>query len=64
MNEKMKNRQQEPLRILVVAASARTGSLNAKLARLTAQVIVKRGGIADYKSIAEFDCPSFSSTVQ
>jgi chromate reductase len=62
--ENTRNIQQEPLRILVIAASGRTGSLNAKLAQLTAEVIVKRGAIADLKSIAEFDCPSFDQHLE
>ena len=64
MNDNLKNKHQEPLRILVIAASARTGSLNAKLAELAAEVITERGGIADYKSIAEFDCPSFNNDAE
>jgi NAD(P)H-dependent FMN reductase len=64
INEDMKNKQQEPLRILVIAASARTGSLNAKLARLTAEVLTKRGAVADYKSIAEFESPSFNNDTE
>ena len=63
-NENIKNKQQEPLRILVVAASSRTGSWNAKLARLTAEVIIKGGAIADFKSIADFDCPPFNQDVE
>lgn len=57
--ETLKNHQ-EPLRLLVIAGSARTGSLNAKLARLAAEVITKRGAVADLKSIAEFECPAFN----
>ena len=64
INENIKNKQQEPLRILVIAASSRTGSLNAKLAHLTAEVIIKGGAIADLKSIAEFDCPAFNQDVE
>jgi NAD(P)H-dependent FMN reductase len=64
INENIRNKQQEPLRILVIAASARTGSLNAKLAELAAEVIIKSGAVADYKSIAEFDCPSFDNDTE
>ena len=63
-NEKIKNKQQEPLRILIIAASARTGSLNAKLAQLTATVISERGAIPDLKSITEFECQSFNQDVE
>src|SRR5688500_13771342 len=63
-NENLRNKQQEPLRSLVVAGSARTDSLNAKLAQLAAEVIVKRGAVADFRSIAEFDCPSFNQELE
>jgi chromate reductase, NAD(P)H dehydrogenase (quinone) len=63
-NGSAKNRQQEPLRILIVSASSRTGSLNQKLAQLTANVITRKGAIADLKSIAEFDCPSFNQDLE
>lgn len=60
MSETIRNRQQEPLRILVVPASSRTESLNVKLANLAAGAITKRGAIANVKSISEFDCPSYN----
>lgn len=62
--EDPKRKQPDPLRILVVAGSSRSGSLNAKLAELTAAVIVKRGAIADVKSVEVFDCPSFNQNVE
>ena len=64
MNENTKSRQQEPLRILVIAASSRTGSLNLKLAQLAANVVVKKGAVAELISINEFDCPSFNQDVE
>ena len=64
LNKNTKTKQHEPLRILVVAASARTGSLNAKLAQLAAEVIVQRGAIAEFRSISEFDCPSFNQDIE
>lgn len=64
MNQNTSRKQPDPLRILVLAGSSRTGSLNAKLAELTAAVIVKRGAIADAKSVEAFDCPSFSQNVE
>lgn len=63
-NENPKKKQPDPLRILVVAGSSRSGSLNAKLAELTAALIVKRGAIADVKSVEAFDCPSFNQNVE
>ena len=59
MDDNLRNKKQEPLRILVIAASARSESLNLKLARLAAKVITDRGAIANLKSISEFDCPSY-----
>jgi chromate reductase, NAD(P)H dehydrogenase (quinone) len=64
IEENMKHKHEQPLKILVISGSARSGSLNAKLARLTADVITKRGAIADIKSIADFDCPSFNQDVE
>src|SRR5690606_30643949 len=55
---------QEPLRVLVFAASARTESLNVKLAELAAQVITSRGAIADLKSFIDFETPSFDQNVE
>jgi chromate reductase, NAD(P)H dehydrogenase (quinone) len=63
-DKNFQHKHQAPLKILVVAASARTGSLNAKLAQLAAEVITRRGAIADLKSIADFDCPSFNQDAE
>src|SRR5688500_15405010 len=63
-NHNTSKKQPDPLRILILAGSSRTGSLNAKLAELTAAVIVKRGAIADAKSVEAFDCPSFNQNVE
>lgn len=60
MEGHLSNKQQEPLRILVIAASARAESLNLKLAKLATEVIRGRGANADLKSISEFDCPSYN----
>jgi chromate reductase, NAD(P)H dehydrogenase (quinone) len=64
MEEGKRSKQQEPLRFLVVAASARQGSLNAKLAQLAANVIVKKGAVAELKSISVFECPSFNHDLE
>lgn len=64
MNEDIRKEQQTPLRILVVPASSRAESLNIKLASLAADVITKRGAIANLKSISEFDCPSYNGDVE
>jgi NAD(P)H-dependent FMN reductase len=64
MNEQLKNGRQEPLRILVISASLRAGSLNTSLAKLAAKVIEKQWDIVDYANIAEFDCPSFNQDLE
>lgn len=64
IDEIARNKHEEPLRLLVIEASARTGSLNAKLAKLAADVINKRGAIAELKSISEFDGPSFNQDIE
>ncbi len=60
VNEETRRKHEEPLRLLVLAASARKGSLNERLARLAADVIAKKGGTPDFRSVSEFDCPSFN----
>jgi len=57
-------KHQEPLRLLVVAASSRIGSLNAKLAGLAAGEIRRSGAIADLRSIAEFESPSYNQDAE
>lgn|SRR5690606_8435797 len=59
-DENALHKHQEPLRLLVVAASARVESLNAKLAGLAAEEIRRSGAIADLRSIAEFESPSYN----
>jgi NAD(P)H-dependent FMN reductase len=54
----------EPISFLVFAASLRTGSLNAKLARRAADVIEAHGGSVDYAFMSEFDVPSYDQDVQ
>lgn len=58
INENVR-KHEEPLRLLVIAGSARTGSLNAKLAQLAANVLRERGAVTDLRSISEFDCMPF-----
>ena len=63
-NDNLKSKHQEPLRILLVAASTRQDSLNMKLAAQAAKLISVHGAIAELKSIAEFDCVSFSQDLE
>src|SRR5687768_10417301 len=47
------------VRVLVFAASLRSGSLNDRLAALAAAVVQEHGAIADRAVMADFDCPSY-----
>ena len=60
-NESAGGRQ---LRVLVFAASLRSGSLNRRLADLAAAVIEEHGAIADRAAMADFDCPSYNGDVE
>lgn len=51
-------------RFLVFSASLRKDSFNTKLAKLAAAVIERNGGIVDYASFSEFDCPSFNQDIE
>ena len=53
-----------PSRFLVLSASRRHDSLNAKMAELAASVVDSRGGVAERASIRDFDCPSFDADVE
>lgn len=53
-----------PLRFLVFSASLRKDSLNTRLALLATQLITQNGGIADYATMNEFDCPSFNQDLE
>jgi chromate reductase len=54
----------EPVSFLVFAASLRTGSLNARLAELAADVIEGNSGTVDRASMRDFDTPSYNADVQ
>ena len=56
--------QQGAIRFLVFAASLRKDSLNAHLAQLAAAIVKKNGGIVDYATMSEFDCPSFNQDLE
>jgi NAD(P)H-dependent FMN reductase len=64
MNDQLSNKQNEPIRFLVFSVSLRIGSLNTLLAKLAANVIEKNGGIVDFASMSEFDCPSFNQDLE
>jgi NAD(P)H-dependent FMN reductase len=54
----------QPLRVLVLGASLRAGSLNDRLASLAARSIERRKGIVDRVTMAEVDCPSYDGDVE
>jgi len=54
----------EPVRFLVFAASLRAASLNAALVKLAAEVIRKHGGVVDYMTMQDFDCPSYNQDME
>ena len=56
--------ERRPVRFLVVAASLRAASLNARLAALAADVIAERGGVVDRATMADFDSPSYDGDVE
>lgn len=64
MKEQQKNGNQGPLRILIFSASLRHDSLNTRLAKLAAGVVEKNGGIIDFASMSDFDCPSFNQDLE
>lgn len=49
----------QQIHVLVLGASLRRESLNAKLATLAAEVLAARGATVDEARIAEFDCPFY-----
>ncbi|MBK8471888.1 MAG: NAD(P)H-dependent oxidoreductase [Sphingobacteriales bacterium] len=52
------------LKFLVFSASLRKDSLNTQLAKLAVKAIEKNGGIADYATMNEFDCPSMNQDLE
>ncbi len=64
MSEEKLTIKQNPLKILVFSASLRADSLNTKLTRIARAVIEKNGGIVDYATMSEFDCPSFNQDLE
>lgn len=49
-----------PVSFLVLSASLRNGSINTHLAKLSADVIDKFGGKADFATMVDFDAPSYN----
>lgn len=57
---KQKLTQQEPLKILVFAASLRNGSINHTLALLAKKILEKHNCQVDFATMSEFDAPAFN----
>jgi NAD(P)H-dependent FMN reductase len=55
----MNAQTRHPLRFLVLSASGRADSLNARLARLTADAIEEDGWVADVVSVNDFAVPGY-----
>jgi len=53
-----------PIRVLIFAASLRSGSVNRRLADLAATVAAAGGAEVDHAHMREFDCPSYNGDVQ
>jgi chromate reductase, NAD(P)H dehydrogenase (quinone) len=61
---KSQARDGRQVRVLVFAASLRSGSLNESLAALAAAVVQEHGAIAERAAMADFDCPSYNGDVE
>ncbi|MGH2966992.1 MAG: NADPH-dependent FMN reductase [Solirubrobacterales bacterium] len=53
----------EPVRFLVFSASLRADSLNGRLARQAAETIEANGGAVDFRSMSDFEAPSYNADV-
>jgi NAD(P)H-dependent FMN reductase len=62
--EEQVSKQNEPLKILVFSASLRKDSLNTTLAKQAMRIIEKKGALADYANMSEFDCPSMNQDLE
>ena len=52
------------IRVLILGASLRADSLNARLASLAAEVVREKGGTPDLAMMTDFDCPSYDQDVE
>jgi NAD(P)H-dependent FMN reductase len=53
-----------PIRLLVLAASLRAESLNARLAALAAESVERNGGLAELTSMRQFDVPHYDGDLE
>jgi NAD(P)H-dependent FMN reductase len=56
--------QDRPLKLLVFAASLRTGSLNHELASLAARIATGHGAVVDLARMQEFDVPFYDGDLE
>jgi chromate reductase, NAD(P)H dehydrogenase (quinone) len=54
----------EPIRLLVFSASLRSDSLNGRLARLAADTIEANSGTVEFRSMSDFNTPSYDADAQ
>jgi chromate reductase, NAD(P)H dehydrogenase (quinone) len=53
-----------PIRILVLAASVRAASLNARLAALAAEAVERNGGVAELTPMGQFGVPGYDGDLE
>ena len=58
------SQNRKPVRFLVLSASLRADSLNVRLARRAAETIEANGGEVDFRSMPDFEAPSYNADVQ
>jgi len=58
------SQNRKPVRFLVLSASLRADSLNGRLARRAAETIEANGGEVDFRSMPDFEAPSYNADVQ
>jgi NAD(P)H-dependent FMN reductase len=54
----------DPLRVLVLGAALRSGSINARLAALVARLVGEAGAVADLAGMHEFDMPLYDGDAE
>jgi chromate reductase len=60
----MEDQKRGSVRLLVLAASLREGSMNDKLATLAASVAKQKGATVEPATMAQFECPSYDMDVE
>jgi len=62
--EKHKYTNQEPLKVLVFAASLKEDSLNDTLAKLAEGILLRHGCRVDFANMREFDAPAYNQDLE